>query len=571
MGRRLEQLSKNRFDVIVIGGGIIGAGIAREARLRGLSVILFEKGDFASGTSGKTSGLIHGGIRYLEQGAFGLVHESIQERYTLFHLAPHLVSPIPFLLPIYRGSSRGPFTIRIGMILYNLLAGKQSLGRYLFLSPERVKQLEPNLSSSGLLGAARFIDCQMDDARLCLTTLLSAQKRGAEILNYTEVVGLLHKDRKVCGVKAKDAHGGVTYAIEGEIVINATGAWIDTVCQMEGADAPSSPGTNLDLDQTVDTRNREGAGEDSRVSEPNRAGRFAPPLWGRRIRPTKGIHIVLPKMTERHAVVLSSQKEGRVFFVIPWREYSLVGTTDTDYSGNPDQVTSNKEEIASLLADTMPYFPSISSEKVLASFAALRPLVNEKKENPLDLSRREKIEWTRGGMLVVFGGKYTLFRKIAIRVIDSVIKANPRLHVLRRPQPEPALYGGEMSSLDDYIRQEISRKTLPVRQGLLQHLIQTYGTNYEAVIACAHGNPDLLKPLTTLGYPLPVEVIYSVQNEHAVHLSDFMFRRTRLAHGPHRDSLPLIKDISEIMGAEAGWSKELIQKECEAYLAEIAP
>ncbi len=533
MRRNLDQLSKNQFDIIVIGGGIVGAGIAREARLRGLSVALFEKGDFASGTSSRTSGLIHGGIRYLEQGAFGLVREAVRERYQLFHLAPHLVTLLPFLLPIYRGSRWGKLKIKIGMMLYDFLAGNQSLGQHLFLSPERVKQLEPALSDSGLLGAARFFDCQMDDARLCLAVLLSAQKRGAEIFNYTEVIELLVKEGKACGVKVKELASEKESAIYARVVINAAGAWADTVCRLPGA-AP--------------------------------IGDSAPQP---KVRPTKGIHIVLPKLTERHAIVLASQKEGRVFFVLPWRDHALIGTTDTDYSGDPDCVRSNQEEIASLVTDTLPYFPSVASKNVLASFAGLRPLIYNQDKSPTDRSREEKIEWTAEKMLVILGGKFTLFRKMAIRVIDAVIKENPSLATLKRPDPEPPIHGGEMSSLNEFTRQEVGRKNLLVGQEIITRLIETYGTHYEEVIDCARENPGLLKPLTPLGYPLPAEVLYAIQNEHAVHLSDFMLRRTRLAHGPYRTSEPLIQAIATIMGRELGWSQEEMQKECDAYLGEI--
>jgi glycerol-3-phosphate dehydrogenase len=540
MRRGLDQLSKNQFDLIVIGGGIVGAGIAREARLRGLSVALFEKGDFAGGTSGRTSGLIHGGIRYLEQGEFGLVREAIQERYHLFHLAPHLVTLLPFLLPIYRGSRWGRLKIKIGMILYDLLSGRYSLGRHLFLSREQVIQLEPNLSASGLLGAARFFDCQMDDARLCLAVLLSAQKRGAEIFNYAEVTALLQKEGQVSGVNVKEALSGREYTIEGTVVVNATGVWVDTVCQMAANSVQTTAGVPA-----------------------------APSSSSPRVRPTKGIHIVMPKMTERHGVVLSSQREGRVFFVLPWKDYSLVGTTDTDYTDNPDQVVVDTKEIQSLVRDMAPFFPSASSEKVLASFAGLRPLVHDEANYPSDMSRKERIDWTPEKMLVVSGGKFTLFRKMAIRVLDAIIKQHPMLHSMDRPDPEPPIYGGEISLLKEFVRQEIALKKLPVSQETLQYLIRRYGTHYEAVIACGK-DPDHLKPMTPSGHPLPVEVIYAAQNESVLHLSDFMLRRTRLAHGPYRDSLPLIQSIAELLGFEMGWSEERIQSECEAYLTEIA-
>jgi glycerol-3-phosphate dehydrogenase len=573
MRRTLKELSKCRLDVIVIGGGIVGAGIAREARLRGLSVALFEKGDFASGTSGRTSSLIHGGIRYLEQGAFRLVYEAVQERFILSRLAPHLVRPLPFLFPIYQGRGRDLFTVRVGMILYNFLAGSQSVGQYMFLSPERVRQLEPALSQNGLLGAARFMDCQMDDARLCLATLLSAQARGAEIFNYTPVISLIQKEQKICGVKVKEAHTGNEYEISASVVINATGAWPPPGREEREA-TPTGEGQGQDntIAPTDDMMSKDrvipampAGGVPPAVGVPTAGG--VPPV-GAGVRPTKGVHIVMPKITERHAVVLESPGSRRIFFVMPWREQTLIGTTDTDYQGDPDHVIPNQEEIESLLKETAPFFPAIANEKVLASFAGLRPLVNQGKKNSWDVSRKEKIEWTPDGLLMIMGGKYTLFRKIAIKVIQAVMKKHPQMRTLRRPHPEPPIYGGEMNGVDEYMRQQITSKDIPINPRLLSHLIDVYGTHYEAVLACADDDNDLT-PLTPLGYPVLAEVIYAARNEYARHLCDFMFRRTRLAHGPFQRSVPLIQAIAEKMGAELGWNKETIQEECAAYLQEI--
>ncbi|MEK7286915.1 MAG: glycerol-3-phosphate dehydrogenase/oxidase [Nitrospirota bacterium] len=524
MGANLSNLPNKHFDLIVIGGGITGCGIAREARLRGLSVALFEKGDFAGGTSGKTSSLAHGGIRYLAQGAFGLVAESIEERHKLLQMAPHLVSPLPFLFPIYEGRSRGKTTVQLGMTLYDKMAGKNALGAYRFLSPAQTLFLEPNLSGERLRGAALFWDCQMDDARLCLSTLLSAQEMGAEVYNYTEVIGLIRHGKNICGVRIKEVASGRAYDVDAKVVINAAGVWADSVCKMEGN-------------------------------------------YSERVRPTKGIHLVLPKVTEKHAIVLPGQ-EGRIFFVMPWRDHTLLGTTDSDYSGSLDQVTSDDDEgeVKSLINETAAFLPIVAQEKVLARFAALRPLVHGGGANPLAVSRKEKIEWTKGGMLVVIGGKFTLFRKIAERVIDAVIKAHPAIQASKRPETEPLIYGAPTVPIQAYIQQESKRKDLPVSGALLEHLIRSYGTKYQAVLDCANNDPALLKPMTALGYPILAEVSYAVLHEHATHLSDFMLRRTRLAHGRYRNSLPLIQKIVKRMGDALGWRSEQMLKELQLYL-----
>jgi glycerol-3-phosphate dehydrogenase len=523
-----EQKHTQQFDIIVIGGGIIGCGIAREARLRGISVALFEKGDFASGTSGRTSSLVHGGIRYLSQGAFGLVRESCEERHTLLRLAPHLVSPLPFLFPIYEGRSKSKLSVQIGMALYHYLAKDKAIGPHRFLSPAQVRFMEPNLSPQGLKGAALFSDCQMDDARLCLSVLHSAKKLGAKVFNYTEVISLIKHGRKVCGVRVKDIAGGNEYDVEGGVIVNASGAWSDTVCQMEGVTSKK-----------------------------------------KHVKPTKGIHLVLPKITEKHAVVLSGNEKGRIFFVMPWREHSLIGTTDTHYQGDPNHVVPDEDEVKSLLSETAAFFPVVAQEKVLARFAALRPLSYSGKKNPLSISRKEQIEWTAGKMLVISGGKFTLFRKIAERVIDEIRRAYPRLPALKRPQTEPLLHGAPAMPINRYLQKE-STQAQQITKELLGYLMRAYGTNYEAVVECAKGDPRLLKPITALGHPILAEVIYAVRHEQAVHLSDFMLRRTRIAYGPYRNSLRLIQTIAKTMGAELGWNAEQMLNELQAYIAEAA-
>jgi len=528
MGLEQDYRQKRQFDIIVVGGGIIGCGIAREARLRGISVALFEKGDFASGTSGKTSSLIHGGVRYLSQGAFGLVRESLEERHKLLHLAPHLISPLPFLFPIYEGKSRRKLSVQIGMALYHYFAGEKSVGPHRFLSPAQVLFMEPNLSPQGLQGAALFSDCQMDDARLCLSVLHAAKRLGAKVFNYTEVTGLIKHGRKVCGVQVKEIISGKEYDVEGGVVINATGAWSDTLCQMEG------------------------------------------PTSRRHVRPSKGIHLVMPKITEKHAVVLPGREKERIFFVMPWREHSLIGTTEIDYQGDLDHVASDEYEEKMLMSEAAAFFPVIAQEKALAKFAAVRPLAYSWKKNLLTLSRKEQIEWTSGKMLVVSGGKFTLFRKIAERAIEAIMKSYPRLPALRRLNPEPLLHGAPLVPINLYIKQESAQKNFPVSAPLLGHLIRAYGTNYQGVLDCANGDPRLLKPITALGYPLLAEVLYAVRNEQAVHLGDFMLRRTRMAHGPYRNSLRLIQTVVKTMGGELGWSPEQRLKEFQSYIAETS-
>lgn len=526
----LDRLQTAPVDLAIIGGGIQGAGMAREAALRGLSVALFEKGDFAGGTSSRTSHLIHGGIRYLEQGALRLVREAVQERYHLTQLAPHLVRPTPFLFPIYRGEGRGKWKIRIGMVLYDLLAGSKTVGRHRMLDPAAVLEEEPDLRSEGLISAARFYDCRMDDARLCLATLLSAREWGAAVFNYVAVTGLIQKEGKVCGVRVKEALTGAAYEVYARVVVNAAGPWADAVCRMEGSAE-------------------------------------------QRLRPTKGIHILLPRVMRKHAVVVSSEKEGRIFFVLPWKGKSLVGTTDTDYPGDPDDVRAEEEEVEWLVRETGRIFPRIglATNQVIARFAGVRPLLHSPSGRASDLSREGRIDWTPGGMMVLAGGKYTLFRATARKGIEAILKRKPELSAQERPKPEPPFYGGEIGSLPEYLKSEVpsARERYRIGEETIHYLIGAYGTKYHDVLGPARHDKSLMKPLTPLGAPILAEAVYAARSEMALRLSDFMRRRTSLALSPFKRDGALLEQVAEQMGRVLGWDPDRRKKEIESYLEEV--
>ena len=402
MASGLDRLQTAPVDLVIIGGGIQGAGMAREAALRGLSVALFEKGDFAGGTSSRTSHLIHGGIRYLEQGALRLVYEAVHERHTLSRLAPHLIRPLPFLFPIYRGEGRGKWKIRVGMTLYDLLAGSKKIGPHRMLSAEEALAEEPGLKSEGLVGAARFYDCRMNDARLCLAVLLSAREWGASIFNYVGVTGLIQEKGRICGVRVQEVLTGAKYDIYARVVVNAAGPWVDAISRMEG-----------ELPQ--------------------------------RIRPTKGIHLIFPSLTRSHAIVVSSENNRRIFFVIPWKGKSLIGTTDTDFAGDLDHVRAEEEEVAWLLRETGRLFPKgrFGAEEIIGRYAGVRPLIYDPGGTASDVSREGSVEWTPCGMLVLAGGKFTLFRLTAQRAVDDIVKRVAELKAHPRPHSDPSLYGGK--------------------------------------------------------------------------------------------------------------------------------
>ncbi|MEK7838682.1 MAG: FAD-dependent oxidoreductase, partial [candidate division NC10 bacterium] len=306
---RLAGLDGMAFDAVVIGGGMAGAGVARDLALRGASVALFEKGDFSSGTTSKSSKLIHGGLRYLELGDFKLVRESLREKKTLERLAPHLVRPLPFLVPIYRGSTRGLIRVRIGMWLYDLLTPGKSTERSRVIRPVDTLALEPSIRADGLRGAGYYFDdLLLFPERMCLENALSAARHGARVHNYCQVEEMVRGGRGVEAVRVRDLLSGQVHTVRGSTIINCSGPWVDRVRQMGGV-AEGAP---------------------------------------RILRTTKGIHCLLPRMTDR-AIYLSGEDE-RMIFVVPWREFTLVGTTDTDFQGDPDRLWATRDEVTYLLA-----------------------------------------------------------------------------------------------------------------------------------------------------------------------------------------------------------------------------
>ena len=399
----IESLPREPYDVVVIGGGINGAGIARDAALRGFRVALFEKDDFASGTSSRSSKLIHGGIRYLEQGHLPLVYESSRERRILLRIAPHLVRPIPFLFPVYGQGPWGRIRLDLGLWLYDLLSLFQNIRPHRMLGRDETLRREPDLLADGLGGAAIYYDAQMDDARICLSNALEARSKGAEVRNYTRVTALIRDDDgRIRGVRIRDRIDGRENTVHARVVVNAAGPWVDEICRM---DAPAS----------------------------------SPSL-----RRTRGSHLILPALTRGHALVIRSRKDARVLFVIPWRGMSLVGTTDVDYDGDPGKIHCPPEDRDELLQEVRRFFPNrpIGRGDVIASFAGIRPLVSSGASAAVDISREERILESGSGLISITGGKFTTYRRIAEKVVDLIHRRLPERAAARCVTASRPLWGG---------------------------------------------------------------------------------------------------------------------------------
>ncbi len=515
----IEPSSEDSYDVAVVGGGIMGAWVACDAAQRGLRVALFDQGDLGGGTSSRTSKLIHGGLRYLEQFAFRLVAEGARERATWLRIAPHLVRPLPFLFPIYRSAGRPPWLVRLGMVLYDAAALYRNVEPHRMLSADEAKRLEPALQGADLAGAARFFDAQMDDARLCLEVALSAAAAGARIDTYARVDGLIVRDNRVVGVRvgARD--------IQTRVVVNAAGPWLDRVSAMARGPA-------------------------------------------QRIRMTRGAHLVLSPIVRGHALVLSAGRDGRVFFVIPWRGYTLVGTTDLDYAGDPGAVTCTEDERRYLLDETRKALPGVTirDADVFAEFAGVRPLVYETGKAESAVSREDLIEEDANGVIAIAGGKFTTARAVAERVVNRLVQRVGRAGLAPCRTAGTPLVGGRaiLDAERDAWRQRARSAGLDDTQ--FEALIGMYGSRVNALLdlIAQRGVGRRLHP------ELPwveAQVDFAVEHEFARTVEDVLRRRLPIALGPHRHDAVITRKVAERMGVLLGWDADAREESVSRYLA----
>ncbi len=497
MKRDVTALPDGTFDLVVLGGGITGAGVALDATLRGYRVALIDKGDFASGTSSVSSKLVHGGLRYLEHGDLRLVHEALRERRLLLRNAPHLVHPLRFLVPFYRGSRVPPWKWRLGLALYDLLAGDGNLPRSRRLSRTAMRDGFPALSADGLLGGAAYYDAQMDDARLCIEVVRTAARRGAVVANYVEAMAFELQGGRIAAVRAVDRVGGAELAIRGRQVLNATGPWVDAVCRL--------------------------AGDES----------------GPHLQPTKGVHLVLADVGLRDAFLLLHPDDGRVFFVIPWHPgvppgagpaHTLIGTTDTLCDEPPDALTVTAADVEYLLRGYNHHFaPPLRADAVLGSFVGLRPLIRARPGAPSALSREFAVFESPSGLLSVAGGKYTTYRHIAEVVADAVERRLGRRGRMRTRHF--LLDGATARPWVEFARSETAalRSHCGLSEAAARHLVQRYGLRAREVAGYAERDPALARPVVEDEPDLGAEFAYQREHEMAVYPADHLLRRTRLA------------------------------------------
>jgi glycerol-3-phosphate dehydrogenase len=481
--RDTSRLTKNKFDLIVVGGGINGAATAHLAAACGISVALLEKGDFAGGTSSKSTKLMHGGIRYLENFEFDLVHESLRERFIQWQAAPFLVRPLSFVIPVYKNDPRPLWMMKLGVWFYDLLSGKYRIGHHRSLSVAEITSLAPGINLDGLMGAVGYVDAQMDDARLCLENVLMADLRGAVAANYVEVESFIKdNNQRAIGVKAHDRSSGRRMDIFASKIIVTAGPWSDELIQK---DVPHSV---------------------------------------KRLRLTKGVHIVYRGEISPSAFLLQSRSDRRIFFVIPFKGNSLIGTTDTDYHQSPDSVQVEEADIQYLLQEACRVFPNINFDrsKIITTFAGLRPLVAEV-GHPSRVSRKHAIECNSSGITFVMGGKYSTYRAIAE---DAVGKALPHLASKMPYGGQYPLYGSGGGNEE----LKILSQRFEVPLDLIRYLQGIYGSRLGDVLNIAQGNNQLKEKLCSCSPAIAAQVIYAQQVEMAQTVEDVVARRLGLSY-----------------------------------------
>jgi len=459
--------------------------VALDAATRGWRVALIDKGDFACGTSSVSSKLIHGGLRYLEHGQFGLVYESLHERRWLLRAAPHLVRPLQFLLPYYDDSRVRPWQWRLGLTLYDLLAGRDNLQRSRPLRRHEVRRAVPGLADAGLHGGAAYFDAQMDDARLCLAVVQTAVRHGAVVANYVEAIGFDREGGTIAGARACDQVTRHEFTIHARQIVNATGPWVDGVCRLAG-------------DST-----------------------------GPHLAPTKGVHVILPDQGLTTALLLLHPRDGRVFFVIPWFGRTLLGTTDTVSPETADTLAVSPEEITYLREGWARFFPESAEAPVLGSFAGLRPLIRAEAEAPSARSREYQIFTSPTGLVSVAGGKYTTFRTMAEDITDHVAQRLGKHAPCRTKdlllhgapaQPWPAFRAWAAAQLP---------REWALPEATVGRLIERYGAELQDVIPYLQ-EPAAREPFVVGEPELRGELAYQREHEMALYPSDHFLRRTRV-------------------------------------------
>lgn len=540
----LATLAAEAFDVVIVGGGITGAGVAREAALAGLRVALVERDDFASGTSSRSSRLIHGGVRYLEHGHFSLVFESSRERRLLLAMAPHLVRPLAFTWPVYRGARVPLWKVRAGLTLYDALALFRNAHRHESLRAHAVLAAEPALSADALRGGVRYWDAATDDSRLTLTSAIAARDEGAVVMNHLSVVGGVRASvgGRLSGVEVQDRLSGNTFAIQARVIVNATGPWSDATAALTGAA------------KTIDSDTQ---------------------LLG-----SAGTHIAVPRhrVGNNDAVTIVSPVDGRVMFVLPAGAHAIIGTTERPAQRGPDDIRATEQEVDYLLKSANRIFPNarLSFDDVISAWAGIRPLaVKRAGEHSANTASREHAVTHRAdGLVSVTGGKLTTYRAMAIDVLShaerELSRAGGPMHSLPARRADHGsdrvpLPGGDITSREATMHD--ARETAH-DAAVGERLASAYGSRWRNVWSYAQRDPTLTRRLVDDLPYLLAEIPHAVERELACTLADVLIRRTHIAFETRDHGRGAARRIAPLLAALLEWTDAERARQIEAYDAE---
>jgi glycerol-3-phosphate dehydrogenase len=520
--RAVRDLADQEFDVLVVGGGVVGAGAALDAVSRGLSVALVEAADWAAGTSSRSSKLIHGGLRYLEQRDFHLVREALRERALLLtRIAPHLVHPVPFLYPLKHRMWERVY-VGAGIGLYDTMGGSGAVPRHRHLSHRRTRRMAPALRGDAFVGAIQYFDAQVDDARFTMTLARTAAGYGATVVTRARATGFVREGERVTGARVRDLENDRELTVRAREVINATGVWTDETHRLAGARG--------DVE----------------------------------VRASKGVHILVPRDRIHLATGLIMRTEKSVLFVIPWGRHWIIGTTDTDWALDKAHPAASSNDIDYLLGLVNKVLATpLTRTDVQGVYAGLRPLLSGESESTSKLSREHTVASPQPGLVVVAGGKYTTYRVMAKDAVDAAV------HGLARTVPRSVTEKVPLLGAEGYAALWNRRRLLAEESGLhvarIEHLLHRYGSLTHEVLDLIAGDKDLARPVEGAEDHLRAEFTYAASHEGARHLEDVLTRRTRISIETFDRGLAAAPVAAELMGAVLGWTSEQQHREVEHY------
>ena len=529
----IKRLQETHYDLIVIGAGITGAGVAREGSMRGLKVAVVDKQDFAAGTSSRSSKLAHGGIRYLGLGEMDIVRESTTERNWMRTHIPHLVRPIPFLFVALEGGKYKKRDIVSACKIYDFLGEDksdfQNYKKHKWYSPEKIYEMEPEFIKEGNNGGAVYYDNNIDDARLTIETLKEAIIKGADVINYCKVTGYIKDNSKIQGVKCTDLEKGSDFNIKGTLVVNATGIWTDELLENYPED----------------------------ISKPL-------------IRPTKGVHLQFKRehVKNNMATIIRSISDDRVFFVLPRNEnFTIIGTTDTDYKNDLENPFCNKDDADYLLNSVKHYFPNaeLDYDNILSTYAGIRPLVMQKGKSESQISRKHIIFFSNDGLLTITGGKLTGFRSMAEDLFKKIEEKEIFPNIGRENNFSKQKY---LISLDKQKWHEhLKNSGINLEKNVADHIYQQYGKGALKILEIIKDNESLKEKIINDNYFIKAEIIYCLRYELTQHLSDLFCRRTEMSLWiSHKNAKEAATIVATIMATEYSWDEDKKKHEISAYI-----